>query len=69
MNKWYQLKSYSLRQRIFMSMILLTVFSSILISLVSIFHFRYEAQKYHEERLSRKENAIKQHIEYIFFSR
>lgn len=65
MNKWYQLKSYSLRQRIFMSMILLTVFSSILISLVSIFHFRYEAQKYHEERLSRKENAIKQHIEYI----
>ena len=28
-------------------------------------YFRYEAQKYHEERLSRKENAIKQHIEYI----
>lgn len=65
MNKWYQLRSYSLRQRIFLSMILLTIFSSILISLVSIFHFRYEAQKYHEERLSRKENSIKQHIEYI----
>ncbi|CCG52147.1 Two-component system sensor histidine kinase [Flavobacterium indicum GPTSA100-9 = DSM 17447] len=65
MFKWYQLSGYSLRQRIFLSMILLTIFSSILISLVSVYHFRYEAREYHEERLSRKENSIKQHIEYI----
>lgn len=58
-------KSFSLRQRIFLSMILLTIFSSILIVIVSVFHFKYEAEEYHEERLSRKENAIKQHIEYI----
>ena len=62
-----KLKFYtkSLRQRIFISMLLLTLFSSILISIVSIIQFKIESQEYHEERLSRKENAIKQHIEYI----
>jgi len=37
----------------------------VLITVVSLIHFRYEAKEYHEERLSRKENAIKEHIEYI----
>jgi nitrogen fixation/metabolism regulation signal transduction histidine kinase len=37
----------------------------ILITVVSLIHFRYEAKEYHKERLSRKENAIKEHIEYI----
>jgi nitrogen fixation/metabolism regulation signal transduction histidine kinase len=36
-----------------------------LITVVSLIHFRYEAKEYHKERLSRKENAIKEHIEYI----
>jgi nitrogen fixation/metabolism regulation signal transduction histidine kinase len=46
-------------------MLFLTTFSTILITVVSLIHFRYEAKEYHEERLSRKENAIKEHIEYI----
>ncbi|TAE64807.1 MAG: sensor histidine kinase [Flavobacteriia bacterium] len=46
-------------------MLFLTTFSTILITIVSLIHFRYEAKEYHEERLSRKENAIKEHIEYI----
>jgi two-component system, NtrC family, nitrogen regulation sensor histidine kinase NtrY len=55
----------SLRVRIFISMILLTVISSILIASVSIYQFRNEAKDYHRERLERKENAIKEHINYI----
>ncbi|CAM4423519.1 sensor histidine kinase [Flavobacterium terrigena] len=46
-------------------MLFLTTFSTILISIVSLIHFRFEAKEYHEERLSRKESAIKEHIEYI----
>jgi nitrogen fixation/metabolism regulation signal transduction histidine kinase len=46
-------------------MLFLTTFSTILITVVSLIHFRYEAKEYHKERLSRKENAIKEHIEYI----
>lgn len=55
----------SLRVRIFISMILLTVISSILIASVSIYQFRNEAKDYHRERLERKENAIREHINYI----
>lgn len=46
-------------------MLFLTTFSTVLISVVSLIHFRFEAKEYHEERLSRKESAIKEHIEYI----
>ncbi|HQV36568.1 MAG TPA: ATP-binding protein [Flavobacterium sp.] len=46
-------------------MILLTVISSILIASVSIYQFKNEAKDYHRERLERKENAIKEHINYI----
>jgi two-component system nitrogen regulation sensor histidine kinase NtrY len=46
-------------------MLFLTTISMVLITVVSLFHFRYEAKEYHEERLTRKENAIKEHIEYI----
>ena len=46
-------------------MLFLTTFSTVLITIVSLIHFRFEAQEYHEERLSRKENAIKEHIDYI----
>jgi len=64
-NKFFKIHTLSLRQRIFLSMLFLTTFSTILISIVSLIHFRYEAKDYHEERLSRKESAIKEHIEYI----
>lgn len=46
-------------------MIFLTVISSILIASVSIFQFRNEAKEYHQERLERKETAIKENINYI----
>lgn len=64
-NKFFKIHTLSLRRRIFISMLFLTTFSTILISIVSLVHFRFEAKEYHEERLSRKESAIKEHIEYI----
>jgi len=63
--KFLKIHTLSLRRRIFLSMLFITTFSTILITVVSLIHFRYEAKEYHEERLSRKENAIKEHIEYI----
>lgn len=60
-----KIKKLSLRTRIFISMIFLTIISSVLIASVSIFQFRREAKIYHEERLERKENAIKEHIAYV----
>lgn len=61
----YKISTLSLRVRIFISMIFLTVISSILIASVSIFQFRNEAKEYHQERLERKETAIKENINYI----
>lgn len=60
-----KISKLSLRVRIFISMIFLTVISSILIASVSIFQFRNEAKDYHQERLERKETAIKENINYI----
>lgn len=60
-----KISKLSFRVRIFFSMILLTVISSILIASVSIYQFKNEAKDYHRERLERKENAIKEHINYI----
>ncbi len=65
MINFFKIQTLSLRRRIFLSMLFLTTFSTILISIVSLIHFRFEAQEYHEERLSRKESAIKEHIDYI----
>ncbi len=65
MIKFLKIHTLSLRKRIFLSMLFLITFSTILITVVSLIHFRYEAKEYHKERLSRKENAIKEHIEYI----
>ena len=55
----------SLRVRIFLSMILLTLIASVLIATVSIYQFRKEAREYHQDRLERKEDAITEHINYI----
>ncbi len=65
MIKFFNIKQTSLRVRIFLSMILLTLIASILIASVSIYQFRNEAKEYHQERLERKENAIVEHIYYI----
>lgn len=61
----FEIRNMSLRVRIFLAMILITLISSVLIALVSILHFQYESQEYHQERLLRKEEQIKQHIEYV----
>ena len=55
----------SLRVRIFISMILLVLLASILIALVAVYQYQEEARDYHEERLVRKEAAIKSHINFV----
>lgn len=60
-----RIRRVSLRIRIFLSMILLTLLASILMASISIIQFRKEAKEYHQERLERKENAIKEHINYV----
>ncbi len=59
------IKSWSLRVRIFLSMILITVISSVLVASVSIFQFQIESKEYHQERLQQKEKQIKDHIIFI----
>jgi signal transduction histidine kinase len=54
----------SLRNRIFFSMILLTLIASILIAGMSIYQFSEQARDYHEERLLRKEQTIRESITY-----
>ena len=46
-------------------MIFITLVASCLIAGVSIYQFRKEAKDYHHDRLERKENSIKEHINYI----
>jgi len=65
MKQQFKIRKWSLRVRIFLSMILVTLIASLLIAAVSIYQFGKEAKEYHEDRLERKENAIKEHINYI----
>lgn len=46
-------------------MIILIVIASILMASISIIQFKNEAKDYHQERLDRKEFAIKEHINYV----
>nr|WP_181369166.1 ATP-binding protein [Flavobacterium profundi] len=61
----FNIKHISLRLRIFISMIFLTLIASILIAFVSYYQFKKEAKEYHQDRLERKENAIIENINYI----
>ncbi|SCY31052.1 HAMP domain-containing protein [Nonlabens sp. Hel1_33_55] len=54
----------SLRNRIFFSMILLTLISSILIAGMSIYQYSEQGKDYHNERLERKEEAILESFKY-----
>ena len=65
MDRIFNIKNLSLRVRIFLSMIFLTLIASILIATVSIYQFRKEAREYHQDRLERKESAIAEHINYV----
>jgi len=68
MDRILNFKNLSLRVRIFLSMIFLTLIASILIAAVSIYQFRKEAREYHQDRLERKETAIAEHINYVLFT-
>ncbi|MFC4509085.1 ATP-binding protein [Flavobacterium buctense] len=61
----FKMSMLSLRIRIFLSMIILILMASILMASISIIQFKNEAKDYHQERLDRKEFAIKEHINYV----
>ncbi|MFE3869367.1 sensor histidine kinase [Flavobacterium sp. LS2P90] len=65
MFKNFKMSMLSLRIRIFLSMIVLIIMASILLATISIIQFKNEAKEYHQERLERKEDAIKEHINYV----
>ena len=65
MLKGHKMSMLSLRVRIFLSMIILILIASFLMASISIIQFKNEAKDYHQERLDRKENAIKEHINYV----
>lgn len=65
MAKRFNMSMLSLRIRIFLSMIVLILIASILMASISIIQFKNEAKDYHQERLERKELAIKEHINYV----
>ncbi|MEZ7514887.1 ATP-binding protein [Flavobacterium frigidarium] len=65
MLKDFKLSMLSLRIRIFLSMIVLIILASVLLASISIIQFKTEAKEYHQERLERKENAVKEHINYV----
>lgn len=65
MLKDFKLSMLSLRIRIFLSMIVLIIVASVLLASISIFQFKNEGKEYHQERLERKENGVREHINYV----
>lgn len=61
----FKISMLSLRTRIFLSMIVLILISSVLLASISIIQFKNEAREYHQQRLENKENTIREHINYI----
>jgi len=60
-----KLLKLSLRNRIFISMMLLVLVASILIAGVTVFQYKQESEDYHRERLERKEQAIRENIKFV----
>ncbi len=65
MIKTFKIATLSLQIRIFVSMIVLIIVASIILATISIYQFKNDARKYHQERLERKELAIKENINYV----
>ena len=65
MAQGFKITMLSLRTRIFLSMIVLIIMASIILASISIIQFKNEAREYHQERLERKENEVKEHINYV----
>ncbi|MGI9549852.1 MAG: two-component sensor histidine kinase, partial [Aurantibacter sp.] len=57
-------KKLSLRSRIFVTMILLVVIASVLILGITIYQFREINKDYHKVRLVKKEDQVKQSVNY-----
>lgn len=55
----------SLRIRIFLSMVVLILIASTLLAYMSVIQFKNEARSYQQERMERKEDAVKEHINYV----
>ena len=58
----------SLRTRIFISMILLVLVASILIAGVTVYQYKADNAIYQQKRLERKEEAVKQNIDFVLKS-
>ena len=65
MLKNFKMSMLSLRVRIFLSMIVVIIVASVLLASISIIQFKSEARDYHRERLERKENAVREHINFV----
>ncbi len=65
MIKPFQIATLSLQIRIFVSMIVLIIVAAAILATISIFQFKNDARKYHQERLEHKEDAIKENINYV----
>ncbi len=62
---WFNLfTKFSLRSRIFISMILLVLIASVLIAGITVYQYHEQNRDYHDNRLERKEDQIKQSINY-----
>ena len=55
----------TLRVRTFLFMLLIILVAFVLTGTLSLYHFRSENKQYHFDRLTRKENAMISHLDYI----
>lgn len=60
-----KISKFSLRTRIFLTMILLIFGASILIGIIAVVQYKEEAEEYHKSRLFRKEDQIRNEINYV----
>lgn len=58
-------KKLTLRNRIFIAMIVLVMLASVLIAWVTVSQYREETVDYHQQRLERKEKNIKSHVDFV----
>lgn len=61
-----KIKQLSLRNRIFLAMILLIFLASVLIAAVTIYQYKEQTDEYNQGRLERKEGSVKSAINYWF---
>ncbi|MGB5942291.1 MAG: ATP-binding protein [Leeuwenhoekiella sp.] len=60
-----KISKFSLRTRIFVTMILLILGASVLIGILAVLQYKEEAEDYHKSRLLRKEDQIREEISYV----